>query len=216
MPVEQPIDPARRQAAERRVLDAMRRFHRAEPLARDIRVDALVRRVRAAADADRRPRSHRGGASFDLTDPELQAVIGGLVAAGRLERRGHRVNLPGDRPGLGAEMQSRVDRLIEGLRAAGAEPPRVEAVASRIGIPPAVIDQVRASGMLVSLGPGIDYPREVLEALLERIAGLSTRGPLTTGRVAVALGTSRRYADALLDRHRARRSAEKARRRRPR
>jgi hypothetical protein len=216
MPVEQPIDPARRQAAERRILDVMRRFHRAEPLARDIRVEALMRRVRAAADADRRPRSHRGAAAFDLTDPELQAVIGGLVASGQLERRGQRVNLPGERPGLSGEMAGRVDRLIEGLRAAGAEPPRVDAVAARIGIPPGVIDQVRSSGMLVSLGPGIDYPREVLETLLERIGGLSTRGPLTTGRVAVSLGTSRRYAEALLERYRARRAAEKARRRRPR
>jgi hypothetical protein len=216
MPVEQPIDPARRQAAERRVLEAMRRFHRAEPLARDIRVDALMRRVRTLADADRRPRSHRGALASDLTEPELQAVIGGLVAAGKLERRGHRVNLRGERPGLSGEMAERVDRLVEGLRAAGAEPPRVEAVASRIGIPPAVIDQVRSSGMLVSLAPGIDYPREVLEALLDRIGGLSTRGPLTTGRVALSLGTSRRYAEALLERYRARRAAEKARRRRPR
>jgi hypothetical protein len=216
MPVEQPIDQDRRRTAERRVLDAMRRFHRTEPLARDIRVDALLRRVRAAADADRRPRSHRGAAPLDLTDPELQAVVGGLVASGQLERRGHRVNLPGQRPGLSPEMAARVDRLIEGLRAAGAEPPRVDAVAARIGIPPPVVEQVRGSGMLVSLGPGIDYPRDVLERLLERIGGLSTRGPLTTGRVAVALGTSRRYAEALLERYRARRAAEKARRRRPR
>jgi hypothetical protein len=112
-------------------------------------------------------------------------------------------------------MAERVDRLIEGLRAARAEPPRVEAVAARIGIPPAVIDQLRRSGMLVNLAPGVDYPREVLEALLERIGGLSTRGPLTTGRVAVALGTSRRYAEALLDRYRARRAGERRRRRRP-
>jgi hypothetical protein len=213
MPVEEPIDPARRELGERRVLAALRRFHRIEPMARDIRVDALLRRVRATADADRRPRSHRGVVAFDLTDAELQGVIGGLVASGQIERRGHRINLPGERPGLDPEMAERVDRLMEGLRAAGAEPPRVEAPASRLGIPPTIIDQLRSSGMLVSLAPGIDYPREVLEALLERIGGMSTRGPLTTGRVAVALQTSRRYADALLDRHRARRAEQKARRR---
>jgi hypothetical protein len=213
MPVEEPIDPARRELGERRVLSALRRFHRTDPLARDIRVDALLRRVRATADADRRPRGHRGAVAFDLTDSELQAVVGGLVASGQIERRGHRVNMPGERPGLDSEMAARVDQLMDGLRAAGAEPPRVEAPASRLGIPPAVIDQLRSSGMLVSLAPGIDYPREVLEALLERIGGLSTRGPLTTGRVAVALHTSRRYADALLDRHRGRRAAQKARHR---
>jgi hypothetical protein len=78
-----------------------------------------------------------------------------------------------------------------------------------------VIDQLRASGTLVNLAPGVDYPHDTLESLLERVGGLSTRGPLTAGRVAVALATSRRYAEALLDRHRARRAAEKARRRRP-
>lgn len=192
-----PIELAQQRVAERRIIDALRRFHRSEPLVPDVRVDGLVRRLRDTV-RDTRPAGHRGAGGLTLDDRALRHVIDRLVAEGRLERRGHRVRLPGRRPTLGPEMRDRVDRLLEGLRAAGAAPPRVDGPASRLGIPPPVIDQLRRSGELVVVAPGIDYPRDVHARLMEQVASLRGHGRPGIGQVAARLRTSRRYAEALL------------------
>ena len=50
------IDPEQRRVAERLILAALRRFHREQPLSVDLRMDALVRRVRDAAKRKPPPR----------------------------------------------------------------------------------------------------------------------------------------------------------------
>jgi hypothetical protein len=189
------IDPDQRRIAERLVLAALRKFHREQPLSADLRVDALVRRVRSAAGRKPPPR-HRGAAPLTLDDAELRRVIDDMGDGGRLSRVGRRVGLPSARPQLDPEMGERVDRLMEGLRAAGAEPPRVDGLAARLGIPPAVVDQLRAGGLLRQVAPGIDYPADVWSALLARVEGM--RGPLSVARVRDELHTSRRHAEAIL------------------
>ena len=212
------IDPEQRRIAERLVLAALRKFHREQPLSADLRIDALVRRVRSAAGRKPPPR-HRGAAALTIDDAELRRVIDDMADDGRLSRSGRRIGLPTARPELDPEMAERVDRLMEGLRAAGAEPPRVDGLAARLGIPPAVIDQLRAGGLLRQVAPGIDYPSDVWSALLARLEGLS--GPLSVGRVRDELRTSRRHAEAILaatgERPTARRSpgARRPARRRP-
>ncbi|MEO6294697.1 MAG: hypothetical protein ABIP01_02835 [Candidatus Limnocylindria bacterium] len=189
------IDPDQRHLAERLVLAALRRFHREQPLSVDLRMDALVSRVRTAA-SKRPPTRHRGAAPLDLEDPELRRVIDDLVTDGRLTRNGRRVGLADARPGLDPEMDERVQTLLSGLRAARAEPPRVEGIAARLGIPPNVIDQLRAAGTLRQIAPGIDYPADVWSALHERVAQMS--GPIHVGRLRDELRTSRRHAEAIL------------------
>ena len=189
------IDPEQRRNAERLVLAALRRYHREQPLSADVRVDALVRRVRSAAGRKPPPR-HRGAAPLTLDDADLRRVIDDMADDGRLSRVGRRVGLPSARPDLDPEMAARVDRLMDGLREAGAEPPRVEGLAARLGIPPAVIDQLRTGGLLRQVAPGIDYPADVWSALLARIESLP--GALTVGRLRDELGTSRRHAEAIL------------------
>jgi hypothetical protein len=115
---------------------------------------------------------------------------------GRLVRTGRRVRLPDAAPGLGPEMQERVDRLLEGLRSAGADPPRVDGIAARLGIPPSVIEQLRAAGVLRHIGPGIDYPSDVWASIHARLDGLS--GAMSVARVRDTLHTSRRHAEAIL------------------
>jgi hypothetical protein len=189
------IDPGQRRIAERLVLAALRKFHREQPLSADLRVDALVRRVRSAAGRKPPPR-HRGATPLTLEDPELRRVIEEMADDGRLSRVGRRIGLPAARPDMDPEMGNRVERLMEGLRSAGAEPPRVEGLAARLGIPPAVIDQLRAGGMLRQVAPGIDYPADVWSALQARVEGM--RGPLSVARVRDELHTSRRHAEAIL------------------
>lgn len=187
------IDPEQRRVAERLVLAALRRFHREQPLAADLRMDALVARVRSAAGRKPPPR-HRGATPLTLDDADLRRAIDDMAADGRLVRTGRRVRLPDARPGLDPEMEERVARLLEGLRAAGAEPPRVEGLAARLGITPTVIDQLRAAGILRNIGPGIDYPSDVWSALRARVEASGAR---SVGRLRDELRTSRRHAEAI-------------------
>jgi hypothetical protein len=189
------IDPEQRRVAERLVLAALRRFHREQPLAVDLRMDALVARVRSAAER-RPPTRHRGSTPLTLEDAELRRVIDDLVADGRLVRRGRRIGLADAKPGLDPEMDDRVRRLLEGLRSAGAEPPRVDGLAARLGIPPTVLDQLRSGGILRHIAPGIDYPADVWSALHARVDAM--RGERSVGRVRDELRTSRRHAEAIL------------------
>ena len=190
------IDPEQRRVAERLVLAALRKFHREQPLSVDLRVDSLVGRVRAAAERKPPPR-HRGSAPLTLEDAELRRVIDEMADDGRLTRNGRRVGLPDVAPSLEPEMAERVDRLMEGLRSAGAEPPRVDGLAARLGIPPTVLDQLRAGGQLRHIAPGIDYPADVWSSLQARIEGM--RGPMSVARLRDDLHTSRRHAEAILE-----------------
>lgn len=189
------IDPEQRRVAERLILAALRRFHREQPMSADLRMDALVRRVREAAKRKPPPR-HRGATPLTLEDADLRRVVEDMADDGRLLRTGRRIALPGTAPTLDPEMAARVERLLEGLRAAGASPPRVDGLAARLGIPPTVIDQLRAGGILRQIGPGIDYPADVWSSLLARLEAM--RGQLSVGRVRDELHTSRRHAEALL------------------
>jgi hypothetical protein len=131
-----------------------------------------------------------------LDDADLRRVIDDMADDGRLSRNGRRVGLPDTRPTMDPEMAERVDRLLEGLRAAGAEPPRVDGLAGRLGITPTVIDQLRTGGVLRQIAPGIDYPADVWSALLARVEGMG-RSP-SIARVRDELHTSRRHAEAIL------------------
>jgi hypothetical protein len=199
------IDPVQRRMAERRLLDALRRLHRREPMRPDVRLDTLLAAARSEAPA--RSRAHRGGTPLLLDDDALRAVIDELAAAGRMVRDGRRVRLPEHEPGLEPAMRERVDRLLDGLRDAGFEPPRVEAVAARLGIPDGVVAQLRASGELVALAPGIDLPRATWDEVNERLDRLAARWPLNVARVRDHLRTSRRHAEAVLARRRLERAA---------
>lgn len=204
------IDARQRRIAERRVTHALQRIHRREPMAADVRVDTVVAAVRATPRA---VPGHRGSTPLTLDDAAVREVIDGMVAGGALARRGHRVRLPNHRPGLDPVMRERADRLLDGLREAGAEPPRVEGVAARLGITPAVLAQLRRSRELVEIGSGVDYPADLWSSIDARVDRLAGRGPLNVARVRDELRTSRRHAEAILAYRRAARRRLTPRRR---
>ena len=210
------MDPAQQRLAERRMVAALRRLHRREPMRADFRADAVLRELRADA-GERLPAGHRGGGSLqDVTDVELMGIVEGIVAAGKVLRNGHRLRLPSHAPILlDAEMRGRVERLMAGLSGGGTAPPRVQTVAGRLGIPPGVIAQLRAAGELVAMGDGVDYPRAVAGELQARLDEMARGGPLTVSQVRSSLGTTRRHAEALLAYRRGRRDQRRVERHAP-
>jgi hypothetical protein len=168
----------------------------------DVRVDALLAAVRAAP---RPAPGHRGAAPLKLDDAGLLDVVDGLVERGAFVRQGHRVRLPDHRPELDPELRERVDRLLDGLRETQYEPPRVDGIAARLGVTPSALAQLRQSGELVSVAPGIDYPRDVWETIRDHVDRLSHSGGMSVGRLRDELRTSRRHAEAILAYRRAER-----------
>ena len=191
-----PIDPGRRRLAERRLLAALRRHLKRSPLRPDVRVDTLVGELRAGEPA--RATSHRGRQPIMLSDAELRAVVDDMVAAGTLRRTGHRVQLAEAGSTLDPLMRERLDQLLAMLAAGGATPPPAEGVATRLGIPGALVDQVRAAGELISVGPRIDYPRDVWLDISHRLDQLALDGPPSVREIRDELGTGRRHAEAIL------------------
>lgn len=204
--VSGPIDPGQRRVAERRLLDTLRRLQRREPLRKDVRVDRLISEVRAADPA--RPSAHRGRRPLGISDGELRGVVEELVASGALEREGHRVSLPERAESLDPVMRERIAQLLAGLGEGGAAPPPAERVAARLGIPMALLDQLRGTGELVAVGPRIDYPRAGWATINAELDRLAREAPLSVRAVRDALGTTRRHAEAILGR----RSADRDRR----
>lgn len=194
------VDPEQARLAERRLMSALRRMHRENPLTAGFRVDALV--ARALAVRDRRPGTHRGAGRLQLDAEPLRRLVEDLAARGRLRAEGRRVSLPDHRPELGSEMRRRADRLLDELRAGGATPPRAAAVARRLGLPEAAIEHLRERGELVALSGEIDYPADVYRRLRDVAARLAAeRGaPPSVGEYRTAIGSGRRHAAALLER----------------
>ena len=120
------------------------------------------------------------------------------MAAGVLLRTGHRVQLPDAGQSLDPIMRERVDQLLAILAAGGATPPEAESIGIRLGIPPALIDQLRAAGELVSVAPRIDYPRAAWLEISHRLDLLADAGAPSVRRVRDELGTARRHAEAIL------------------
>jgi len=193
---DRPIDPGQRLVAERRLLIALRRHQRRSPLRPDLRVDTLVGELRAGEPG--RATGHRGRQSITLSDGELRSVVDEMVAAGTMLRTGHRVRLPDAGPSLDPVMRQRVDEMLATLAAGGMTPPPAEAVATRLGIPPGLVDQLRAAGELISVAPRIDYPRETWLEISRRLDALATDGSASVREIRDELGTARRHAEAIL------------------
>jgi len=88
------------------------------------------------------------------------------------------------------------EATAEELRAAGAEPPLDADLDA-----PAELAALRDAGRAVRLGPAMHIHAEALDAARERVVGLiEAEGDVTLARLRDELATSRKYAQALLER----------------
>jgi hypothetical protein len=75
-------------------------------------------------------------------------------------------------------------------------------VATRLGIPGALLAQLRASGELVAVAPGIDFSRGSWAEITGRLDRLTSEGELSVRRIRDELRSTRRHAEAILRRRR--------------
>jgi selenocysteine-specific elongation factor len=124
----------------------------------------------------------------------LDDALDSLGARGDVTKRGAAIALPPHAPALTAEQQRAADSYLASLRAAPFSPPTE-------GEPPAeLLDYLEARGELVHIGAGIVFAVAAYEQMVARIRErLQADGPLTLAEVRDMFGTSRRYAQALLE-----------------
>jgi selenocysteine-specific elongation factor len=149
--------------------------------------------------------------------PALDTALDRLQLSGEILRTEHGYVAAGAAAASAAGRPEIADRLLEQFGAAGtgtgagadsgeleAETPSVATVAEAAGLQvreaQKLIDALVRRGDLVKVGEDLYYPPQRLQALMGRLAGaMEQGGQLTLAEARDLLGTSRRYAQALLE-----------------
>ncbi|MGH2406803.1 MAG: selenocysteine-specific translation elongation factor [Candidatus Limnocylindrales bacterium] len=127
----------------------------------------------------------------------IEAMLDRLVGAGRLERDGDTIRLPGPRTALPPATLAAMERLVAALRTA--TPADLADAASGAGCPPEGLRALETSGRIVRLTPSLAYAAEIWADLQSMALGLAARGAVTPAELRDASGTSRKYAVAVLE-----------------
>ncbi len=139
--------------------------------------------------------------------PALDAVLDHLVSAGEISRTEHGYRMADVATADEAEDESVLRLLAQfegGDERLAAETPTVAVAAAALGMSPReaqkVVDALVRRGRLVKVGEDLYYPPTRLDTLLARLAAaMEEAGQLTLAEARDLLGTSRRYAQALLE-----------------
>ena len=171
------------------------------------RADEAAQRLLRALDERGSGRPVSRGAIADaagLTDLAAAALLEGLVEDGRVLARG-----PGYAPAA-AERDPALDRVVEALRADALEPRAPAALATDLDLQPervrGLLEELALDGRAIRIKPALYYHPEALQAVEEAVVSICEReGAVTIARLRDALGTSRKYSQALLEHFDARR-----------
>ena len=138
--------------------------------------------------------------------PALDEALARLVAAGEVRRTEHGFVWAEAAAEPDAGQGESMALLLAQFEAAPvpAETPSVAVVAEAAGLPPRdaqkIVDALVRQGKLVRVGEDLYYPPDRLQALLDQLAGaMEAAGQMTLAEARDLLGTSRRYAQALLE-----------------
>jgi len=165
----------------------------------------LLARMRQALTAFHETNPLRAGMSLEElrtrchVPPEFwEAVVAGAAQEGVVTAIGSVVALAGYQVGLTEEQQRAVDEAMAAMRAQPFGPPSVAELGELLG--PGLLEHLVATGRLVKVSPTVIFDAAVYKEDEHRVvAYLDAHGQVTLGDVRDLLGTSRKYAQALLE-----------------
>jgi selenocysteine-specific elongation factor len=140
--------------------------------------------------------------------PALDAALNTLEASGEIRRTDHGYVSAEAAAASAGEAPEIAGKLLELFGASGeaaaAETPTVAVVAEIAGLPlkeaQRFVDALVRQGRLTKVGEDLYYPPARLQALMGRLMStMEQQGQLTLAQARDLLGTSRRYAQALLE-----------------
>lgn len=136
--------------------------------------------------------------------PALDAALAGLEKEGEVVRTDHGLRWGEAQGGLEGEDAQRAEELLERFRRAGVEVPSVAGVAAELGITEAVatrlVQVLERQGRMVKVGGSLYYSAEGLQELITHVSEeITARGEITLAEVRDLFGTSRKYAQALVE-----------------
>lgn len=140
------------------------------------------------------PREHvREQAGIDAH--AFAVVVDEAIARGAaVERAGRSLAPPAHEPRPSHDQQAAIDRFLAALREGGYSPPTDDLP------PPDIIAYLEDAGLIEDTGAGIIFDRTIYDDMVARIAGyIRANGGITLAQVRDLFGTSRKYAQALLE-----------------
>jgi selenocysteine-specific elongation factor len=146
----------------------------------------LVRALRRLADVDQRA----AGAIVD-------DLFTGLTSAGRLERDGDRLQLPGRVAAVVPALAEAMDRLEQALT--GVAPLALADALRRTACPPDGLRALEASGRIVRVGADLAYAGGSYRDLARVALRMAALAALTPAAFRDETGTSRKYVLAILE-----------------
>ena len=157
-------------------------------------VESVVTFLTANSLRGAAPREHVRSASA-LEAALFDFVVGEAVSAGRLEERGANGLAPaGYEISLTADQSAHVAAFIDALKSGGASPPTEQVP------PPALLAYMVDQGFVADAGGGIVFDAEFFAAATEKIRDhIVTNGSVSLAEVRDLFGTSRKYAQAMLE-----------------
>ena len=163
------------------LLSALRTHHESDPGAAGLRTSDLARTMDAPADA-------------------VGELAAEAAARGAVRLDGPRVALAGHSVELTEAEQRAAGRLLAQLDQGGSTPPSLALALTAAGGTPRLASALAQDGRLVLLAADIALSRRIYEAWLRAVRELFESAPSVTVReVRDTLGTSRKYALALLE-----------------
>lgn len=170
-------------------------------------LDAALERLLAAGEVIRSEHGYQWAGAVAGPDAVQMEIIERLLAqfegGGIAAATGENVGVGGS-AGAGETSAAAPALGGGGAQQIPAETPSVAAAAEAAGLPPQevqkLVEALVRQGALVRVGEDLYYPPDRLEALISRlVAAMEAAGSLTLAEARDLLGTSRRYAQALLE-----------------
>ncbi len=129
-----------------------------------------------------------------LPPKAFAALVARWQGEGRMRVEGEVVALAGHRPQLEGERRQAAQAYLEALRRSPYSPP------SPTGLDPQVLAYLEEEGHVVRAAPDVVFAAEAYREMVERVVeAIRRQGRITLAQVRDMLGTSRKYAQALLE-----------------